>query len=90
MRFVKPLDEGILHDVFSRFKKIITVEDGTIAGGFGSAVGEFMIRNQYHSSIRMLGIPDEFIEHGTQRQLYRACGFDHESIAKEVREMSLT
>ena len=90
MRFVKPLDEVILHDVFTRFKKIITVEDGTIAGGFGSAVIEFMVQNNYSSTLRMLGIPDEFIEQGTQRQLYRECGFDPEGIARAVREISLT
>jgi len=87
MRFVKPIDEEILHDVFRRFKKIITVEDGTIVGGFGSSVAEFMVHNRYTSSLRILGIPDEFIEHGTQRQLYRECGFDPESIAQTVREM---
>ncbi len=87
MRFIKPLDVAILHDVFSRFKKIITVEDGTIVGGFGSAVAEFMVHHQYNSTIRMLGIPDEFIEHGTQRQLYRECGFDAESIVLSVREI---
>lgn len=89
MRFVKPLDEAILHEVFSRFKKIITVEDGTIAGGFGSAVVEFMVQNQYGSMLRMLGIPDEFIEHGTQRQLYRECGYDPEGIANAIREIRL-
>ncbi len=89
MRFIKPLDETILHDVFARFKKIITVEDGTIAGGFGSAVAEFMVHNNYSSTLRMLGIPDEFVEQGTQRQLYRECGFDPESIANAVREISL-
>ncbi|MFA6126506.1 MAG: 1-deoxy-D-xylulose-5-phosphate synthase [Bacteroidales bacterium] len=87
MRFVKPLDEEILHDVCKRFHKIITVEDGTIVGGFGSAVAEFMVSHHYHPSLRMLGIPDEFIEHGTQRQLYRECGFDPDSIAAAVREI---
>jgi 1-deoxy-D-xylulose-5-phosphate synthase len=89
MRFIKPLDEAILHDVFKRFRKIVTVEDGTIIGGFGSAIGEFMAHHNYSASIRMLGIPDEFIEQGTQRQLYRECGFDPESIAGAIREMRL-
>ncbi|MCX6224808.1 MAG: 1-deoxy-D-xylulose-5-phosphate synthase [Bacteroidia bacterium] len=89
MRFIKPLDEAILHDVFTRFKKIITVEDGTIAGGFGSAVAEFMVHHNYSSNLRMLGIPDDFIEHGTQRQLYRECGFDPDGIANAVREINL-
>lgn len=90
MRFVKPLDHSILHEVFTRFKKIITVEDGTIAGGFGSAIAEFMVQHNYSAMLKMLGIPDEFIEHGTQRQLYRECRFDHDSIAQAVREISLT
>ncbi len=89
MRFVKPLDEALLHDVFKRFNKIITVEDGTISGGFGSAVAEFMIRNNYPAKMKMLGIPDEFIEHGTQRQLYRECGFDAEGIANAIREIRM-
>ena len=89
MRFIKPLDETILHDVFSRFKKVITVEDGSITGGFGSAVAEFMAYHSYHPTLRFLGIPDEFIEHGTQRQLYRECGFDPESIADAVRKIWL-
>lgn len=90
MRFIKPLDEFILHDVFTRFKKIITVEDGTIVGGFGSAVAEFMVHHNYNSTLKMVGIPDEFIEHGTQQQLYRECGFDPEGIANAVREILLT
>jgi 1-deoxy-D-xylulose-5-phosphate synthase len=87
MRFVKPLDAVLLHEIFSRFKKIITVEDGSIMGGFGSAVLEFMAHHNYNSSIKMLGIPDEFIEHGTQRQLYKVCGFDADGIANKVREI---
>jgi 1-deoxy-D-xylulose-5-phosphate synthase len=90
MRFVKPIDQAILHAVFTRFKKVITIEDGTIVGGFGSAVAEFMVHHQYNSSLKMLGIPDEFVEHGTQRQLYRECGFDAESIARTVREILQT
>jgi hypothetical protein len=90
MRFVKPLDTAILHDVFTRFSKVITVEDGTIMGGFGSAVAEFMVRHRYGASLRLLGIPDEFIEQGTQRQLYRECGFDSESIAGAVKELIQT
>jgi 1-deoxy-D-xylulose-5-phosphate synthase len=89
MRFVKPLDQDLLHQIFRKFKKIVTVEDGTISGGFGSAVAEFMVHNHYSSSIRILGIPDEFIEQGTQRQLYRECGFDAEGIAQAIREISL-
>jgi 1-deoxy-D-xylulose-5-phosphate synthase len=86
MRFVKPLDTALLHEIFTRFPNIITVEDGTIVGGFGSAIAEFMVRHRYNASLRMLGIPDEFIEQGTQRQLYRECGFDADSIVAAVRE----
>lgn len=86
-RFVKPLDEELLHEIFRNFGKVLTVEDNTIVGGFGSAVAEFMVRHGYHAELRMLGIPDRFIEQGTQRQLYRECGFDPESIAGAIREL---
>jgi 1-deoxy-D-xylulose-5-phosphate synthase len=88
MRFIKPLDAELLHEIFARFNRIITVEDGTVAGGFGSAVSEFMANNRYTPELRMLGIPDEFVEHGTQRQLYRECGFDPEGIAAAIRGMA--
>jgi len=84
MRFAKPIDEEILHRVFKKFNKIITVEDGTIVGGFGSAVIEFMCDNGYNAQVKRLGIPDKFIEHGTQEELYKECGFDVESICNTV------
>lgn len=87
MRFVKPLDEELLHDIFRNFKKIITVEDGCIMGGFGSAILEFMAENGYAAQMIRLGIPDNFIEHGTQEQLHAECGFDADSIAGKVREL---
>ncbi|MBC8035347.1 MAG: 1-deoxy-D-xylulose-5-phosphate synthase [Chitinophagaceae bacterium] len=87
MRFVKPLDEELLHEVFSRYEKIITVEDGTIVGGFGSAVVEFMVANNYRAQLKMLGIPDRLVEHGTLKQLHRECGYDAEGIADTVRMM---
>jgi 1-deoxy-D-xylulose-5-phosphate synthase len=87
MRFVKPLDEKMLHDVFSKFKKIITVEDGCIQGGFGSAVIEFMADNNYQAEIKRLGIPDAVIEHGDQIELHRECGFDPDGIARAVLAM---
>ena len=86
MRFVKPLDEALLDQVFQSFGRIITVEDGSVTGGFGSAVAEYLMRRGYRAEIRMLGIPDRFIEHGTQRQLYKECGFDPESIAGAIRD----
>lgn len=87
LRFVKPLDEELLHEVFSQFKKIITVEDGVIKGGFGTAILEFMSNNNYSAEIKRLGVPDRFIEHGSPREQYRECNFDADSIAKAVREM---
>jgi 1-deoxy-D-xylulose-5-phosphate synthase len=87
LRFVKPLDEKMLHEVFSKFKKVITIEDGCIQGGFGSAVIEFMTDNNYHSEIKRLGIPDEVIEHGEQIELHRECGFDPDGIERAVVAM---
>jgi 1-deoxy-D-xylulose-5-phosphate synthase len=87
MRFVTPLDKDVLHTVFKKFRYIITVEDGVIKGGFGSAVVEFMCDNGYHSEVRRLGIPDYFVEHGTQEELYRECGFDAEGIELAIREV---
>ncbi len=85
MRFLKPLDENILHQVFKKHKNIITVEDGTIVGGLGSAVLEFMADNGYHSKVVRLGIPDKFIGQGTQDELYRDCGFDKDAIVARVK-----
>ena len=85
MRFVKPIDESILHSVCQDFESIITIEDGTRQGGFGSAVLEFMAEHHYTNPIKILGIPDYFIPHGTQQELYKECGFDSESIEKEVQ-----
>lgn len=87
MRFVKPLDSALLHEIFSEFKQIITVEDGCIQGGFGSAVAEFMIDHHYQAQITRLGIPDKWIEHGEQKELYRECNFDAQAIMEAVREM---
>lgn len=87
MRFVKPLDEAMLHEVFTRFKKVITVEDGCLMGGFGSAVLEWMVDHGYSSQVKRLGIPDRVVEHGEQIQLHAECGFDPEGIAKAVREL---
>ncbi|HEU4634385.1 MAG TPA: 1-deoxy-D-xylulose-5-phosphate synthase, partial [Flavisolibacter sp.] len=87
MRFVKPLDEALLHEALQSYQKIITVEDGTVLGGFGSAVAEFMAEHGYKNDLKILGIPDRVIEHGTPRELHRECGYDAEGIADVVREM---
>lgn len=87
MRFAKPIDEAMLHEVFTRYNKVITVEDGTIVGGMGSAVLEFMADNGYRAQVKRLGIPDNFIEHGEQNELYEECGFSPDQIAKTVLEL---
>ena len=87
MRFAKPLDEEMLHEVFSRYDRIITVEDGTVTGGFGSAILEFQAAHHYAATVKILGIPDRFIEHGTLKELRHECGFDAPAIADAAREM---
>lgn len=87
MRFAKPLDEEMLHEVFSKFDKIVTVEDGTVQGGFGSAVLEFMAAHNYKATVKIMGIPDRLVEHGTPKQLYDEIGIDANGITKLVREM---
>jgi 1-deoxy-D-xylulose-5-phosphate synthase len=87
MRFVKPLDEELLHEAFGRYRRFVTVEDGTVMGGFGSAVLEFMAANGYQAEVRMLGIPDRIVEHGSPKELHRECGYDAKGIADAVREM---
>ncbi|MEQ1585670.1 MAG: 1-deoxy-D-xylulose-5-phosphate synthase [Cyclobacteriaceae bacterium] len=87
LRFAKPLDEELLHDVFSAFKKIITVEDGCVQGGIGSAVLEFMADHNYLAEVRRLGIPDHIVEHGEQNELHKECGFDTDGIIRSVESM---
>jgi 1-deoxy-D-xylulose-5-phosphate synthase len=87
MRFVKPLDEKLLHQIFSRFPIILTVEDGCLQGGFGSAIIEFMTDHGYQSSVKRLGIPDKVVEHGQQIELQRECGFDPGAIIKTAVNM---
>lgn len=87
MRFAKPIDEQLLHEIAAKYNKIITVEDGTIVGGFGSAVLEFFAANNYTPEVKMLGIPDRIVEHGKPADLHRECGYDAEGIADAVREL---
>lgn len=89
LRFVKPLDEELLHEVFRKFKKIITIEDGCIQGGMGSAVLEFMADYNYTANILRLGIPDRFVEHGEQNQLWAECGYDAAGIIAVVKKFSV-
>jgi 1-deoxy-D-xylulose-5-phosphate synthase len=87
LRFAKPLDEALLHEALSTYDKIITVEDGTVVGGFGSAVAEFMAANQYKNDLKVLGIPDRVVEHGSPKELHHECGYDAQAITETVREM---
>ncbi|WP_132052867.1 1-deoxy-D-xylulose-5-phosphate synthase [Pseudocnuella soli] len=88
MRFAKPLDEALMHEALLKYQRIITVEDGTVMGGFGTAVLEFMQQHGYKADVRILGIPDRIVEHGTLKELHRECGYDAQSIADAVREMA--
>jgi len=89
MRFVTPIDEEILDEVASKFDTIVTVEDGVIEGGFGSAVTEYFAKSGKSISITRLGVPNRFVEHGSQEELHRECGFDAEGICRTVRELIL-
>lgn len=80
IRFVKPIDEDLLHEVFKNHSKVITVEDGCVQGGMGSAVLEFMADHKYTAEVIRLGMPDKIIEHGSQAELYRECGYDAKAI----------
>lgn len=87
MRFVKPLDEKLLHQIFKKHSKVITVEDGCIQGGFGSAVIEFMADHNYQAQIKRLGIPDKYVEHGTQAELWRECNYDTQAIVETIQQI---
>lgn len=88
MRFVKPLDEQLLHEVFSKYSKIITVEDGTVVGGFGSAILEWMNENNYKADVKILGIPDIIIEHASQKQQQQQAGIDKDHLVEAIRDLS--
>jgi len=88
MRFAKPLDEELLHEVFGKFNKIITIEDGTVIGGFGSAVLEFMNEHGYKADVKIMGIPDRLVEHGTPKELYNEIGLNANAIATALRAMA--
>lgn len=88
LRFVKPLDEALLHEVFTRFSKVVTIEDGTVVGGMGSAVLEFMAAHGYKAEVKILGMPDAVVEHGEQPELYTECGYDVPSIIKTVQQLA--
>lgn len=88
VRFVKPLDEDLLHEVFQTYTKVLTVEDGTIVGGLGSAVAEFMADHNYQGvELRRMGVPDRFVDHGTQMELFREVGLDMEHIRRILEQL---
>ncbi len=88
LRFVKPIDEDLLHEVFTNYKQIITIEDGTVVGGFGSAILEFMNAHGYKAEVKIMGIPDRIVEHGSPKELYEEVGIDTYSIVELLRELS--
>ena len=88
LRFVKPLDEELLHEIFKKFRKVVTVEDGCLQGGMGSAVLEFMSDHNYKAQVVRLGIPNEVIEHGEQQELWALCGYDADAIAETVKQLA--
>ncbi len=87
MRFVKPLDEVMLHEVFGAHTDVITVEDGCVQGGMGSAVTEWAMEQGYAAKVVRLGVPDRYIEHGTQEELYAECGYDAAAIVAQALDM---
>ena len=88
IRFVKPLDEALLHEVFTNYSKIVTLEDGTVVGGFGSAILEFMNANGYKADVTILGIPDRLVEHGTLKELHSECAYDAAGIEAAVKQIT--
>jgi len=87
IRFVKPLDENLLHEVFTTYPKIVTVEDGTVMGGMGSALLEFMNAHGYQNQITILGIPDTIVEHGSLKELHQECHYDAMAIADAIKAL---
>ncbi len=87
MRFVKPLDEELLHEVFARYDRIVTLEDGCLTGGFGSAILEFMAEHGYRATVKRLGIPDRVVHHGTQEELYDECGYGLSALIAAVEAL---
>ena len=88
LRFAKPLDEELLHEVGKKFSKVITIEDGVLRGGVGEAVVSFLNANGYNTKVTKLGIEDNFIEHGTLEQLHAICGFDIAGIENKIKELT--
>ena len=90
MRFVKPIDEELLHQVFKKYKYVVTIEDGCLQGGMGTAVLEFMADHNYSATVVRLGIPDQVIEHGEQPELWAECGYDFNGIIKTIKSFGIS
>ena len=88
LRFLKPIDEDLLHGIFAKFSKVLTLEDGSVMGGMGSAVLEFMADHGYTAKLKRLGVPDKFIEQGSVSELHHECGYDAEGIRKALVSFS--
>ena len=89
MQFVKPLDEGLLHEVFKNHEAIMTIEDGTVVGGFGSSVLTFANNHNYQQNIKVIGVPDTFIEHGSVKELHHLLHLDSASVRQKIEELLL-
>ena len=87
LRFIKPIDRDLISDIFKKFSQIITIEDGTVKGGLGSAILEFASERYYKGSIHVIGIPDRFISHGTTKELQKQCGMDSLSIKNYIEKL---
>jgi 1-deoxy-D-xylulose-5-phosphate synthase len=88
LRFAKPLDEELLHEVGAKFRRVITIEDGAVRGGVGSAVADFFSQHGYATRVEKLGVGDEFVPHGSQAGLYRLCGYDTDGILAAIASIS--
>ncbi len=87
LRFAKPIDEDLLHEILKKHNKVISIEDGTIIGGIGSAIAEFIVENGYSAKLKKLGVPDRFVDHGTQTELQSECGFDKQGIYETAKSI---
>ena len=88
MRFVKPLDKKLLHQIFEKYQTIIAIEDGVLKGGFGSSILEFASENNYTNKIKILGVPDTYIEHGNIHKLQEEIGLDAKSLSTFFENIS--
>ncbi|MDR0368024.1 MAG: 1-deoxy-D-xylulose-5-phosphate synthase, partial [Bacteroidales bacterium] len=85
--FLKPLDEALLHEVCSQYKTIVSLENGSVTGGLGSAISEFLSKHHYSNHLQTAGIPDSFIEQGTVEELHKECGLDYHSLLKMIEQL---